>query len=146
LILEDLTTATEISEETRKMIQRELQHSFRPEFLNRIDETVLFKSLTRDEIFEIIDLSLQEIEHRLKDHQITIELSKEAKELILERAYTPMYGARPIKRFIQKELETKLGRHLLTGDVGPRHHVTVTVENGELKIVSKYMNEEPALG
>ncbi len=145
LILENLTTANEISEETRKMIQRELQHSFRPEFLNRIDETVLFKSLTRGEIFEIIDLSLEEIEHRLKDQQITIELSREAKELILERAYTPMYGARPIKRFIQKELETKLGRHLLVGDVGPRHHVTVTVEEGELKVVSKYMNEEPAL-
>ena len=146
LILEDLSSASDISEETRKMIHRELQHSFRPEFLNRIDETVLFKALNREEIFKIIDLSLLEIEHRLKDQQITIELTHEAKTLILDRAFTPMYGARPIKRYIQKELETKLGRHLLAGEIGPRHHVTVTVENGEFKIVSKCVNEEPSLG
>jgi ATP-dependent Clp protease ATP-binding subunit ClpB len=137
LILEDLTSHDTISEPTRSMIQHELQRSFRPEMLNRIDETVLFKSLSREDIFAIIDLSMKEIEHRLKEQQITIELSDAAKALILERAYSPVYGARPIKRFIQKQLETGLGRKILSGEIMPHQHVVVNTSGGELSIEAK---------
>jgi ATP-dependent Clp protease ATP-binding subunit ClpB len=141
LILEDLTSHDTISEPTRSMIQHELQRSFRPEMLNRIDETVLFKSLSREDIFAIIDLSMKEIEHRLKEQQITIELSDAAKALILERAYSPVYGARPIKRFIQKQLETGLGRKILSGEIMPHQHVVVSTSGGELSIEAKSVNE-----
>lgn len=141
LILDDLSTSADISEETRKKIQRELQRHFRPEFLNRVDDTVIFKALSKEDIFQIIDLSIAEIQLRLKGQQITIQLTREAKELILERAYTPMYGARPIKRFIQKKLETGLGRSLLAGDIVPRSHVTVAVDKGEMVIKAKLLRE-----
>ena len=113
----------------------EMRRTFKPEFLNRVDEIVLFKPLQRDEIFKIIDIQIAELESRLLDRDIHIEVTESAKELILDRAYSIQYGARPVKRFIQKEIETKLGRALIKGDVKDGDRVKIDDVNGEIEIV-----------
>ncbi|RQD70099.1 MAG: ATP-dependent chaperone ClpB [Tindallia sp. MSAO_Bac2] len=131
-ILEDLSKATNLSEETRNKVHHELQTLFRPEFLNRIDETVLFKPLEREEIFRIIDISVNQIETRLREQQIQIEVDKEAKEYIMDKGYSSIYGARPIKRLIQKEMETGIGKLILKGEVQTGSLIKVTKTNGQL--------------
>ncbi len=131
-ILDDLEQGSHLKEETRKKVQQELQRLFRPEFLNRIDETVLFKPLEREEIFRIIDLSIQDIERRLQEQKISIRIEKEAKEYLMDKGYSPVYGARPIKRLIQKEMETGIGRMILKGEIPVGSLIKVTRENGEL--------------
>ncbi len=133
-ILDDLSNHTFISERTREAIDRELKQHFRPELLNRIDETVIFKALSKDDIYAIIDISMQEIENRLKEQHLSIHLDESAKALILEQAYSPAYGARPIKRFIQKKLETILGRKILAGEIQPHQVITVKEEAGQLSV------------
>ena len=113
----------------------EMRRMFRPEFLNRVDEIVMFKPLQRDEIFKIIDLQIEEISSRLEDRQISVELTDEAKDLILNRAYSIQYGARPVKRFLQKYLETEIGRMIIRGDLKDKDDVRVSCdEQGNLKI------------
>ena len=114
-----------------------MKFTFRPEFLNRVDNIVLFKPLTENEIYDILDKDVKEIEERLSERQITIELDKVAKELIMARAYDVHYGARPIKRFLQKYVETELGRKLLKGEVSDEDRVVITVKDGELFIEKK---------
>ena len=94
----------------------------------------MFKPLQREEIFKIIDLQIDEIEERLQDRQIEIGITEEAKELVLNRAYSVQYGARPVKRFLQKNLETEMGRMIISGDLKDKDKVVVDVENGELKL------------
>jgi len=141
-ILEDLSSHDEISEQTRNSIHHELQRIFRPELLNRIDETVLFKALSKTDIYAIIDLIMKELENRLKEQHVSIKLDVSAKELILDRSYNPLYGARPLKRYIQKQLETALGRKLLAGEVKPHDQVLVSAVEGEITLTVNHMNEK----
>ncbi|MDF5581215.1 AAA family ATPase, partial [Vibrio parahaemolyticus] len=114
-LLEGLLEEGHISEQTKEKINAELRRTFRPEFLNRVDEIVMFKPLQRDELFKIIDLQMKQIEKLLEDRNITIKLTDEAKQLILNRSYSVQYGARPVKRFLQKEIETRLSRLIIEG-------------------------------
>jgi ATP-dependent Clp protease ATP-binding subunit ClpB len=127
----------EINEKTREAVMGEMRAHFRPEFLNRVDEIVLFKPLTLAEIERIVDLQLGLLRHRLAERHIELELSKEAKELLARRGYDPVYGARPLKRIIQRELETKLSRALLKGEVTDHSRVEVVATKGELEFKTK---------
>ena len=133
-LLEGIQDDGSISEGAREHVDEQLKAHFRPEFLNRVDDIVLFKPLSEDEIYKIIDHNIDEIQDRLLDRQIDIKADKAAKELILARAYNVQYGARPVKRFIQKYIETDLGRLLLKGEVLDKDKVIITVEDGELKL------------
>ncbi len=107
---------------------KELRAHFRPEFLNRVDDIVLFKPLTEDEIKRIVDLLVESLQKRLEDRDIELVLTDEAKAFVAKAGYDPVYGARPLKRYLQKELETKLGRLLIQGDM---------TEGAKIKVVSK---------
>ncbi|MDO5718653.1 MAG: ATP-dependent chaperone ClpB [Tissierellia bacterium] len=131
-LMENATESEEISEEIRDQVMDEMKLMFRPEFINRVDDIVMFKPLTRADIMKIIDLQMHDIREKLEDRQIKIELSEDAKTLILNRAYSPQYGARPVKRFLQKHIETKLGVDLLSNKITDKDHVVVEVENKEL--------------
>ena len=101
--------------------------------LNRVDEIVLFKPLQKGEIFNIIDLQIKDLENRLKEMGITLEIDEKGKEHILENSYSPQYGARPVKRYIQKEIETKISRMLISGEITPGHKLTLTESEGKLE-------------
>jgi ATP-dependent Clp protease ATP-binding subunit ClpB len=107
---------------------------FRPEFLNRVDEIVLFKPLTENEIEHIVELMFADLRARLGERQMTLELGDEARRFIAERGFDPVYGARPLRRFISREVETRIGRALLAGDVQPGAAIQVGVTNGELVV------------
>ncbi|WP_300410828.1 ATP-dependent chaperone ClpB [Lagierella sp.] len=136
-LLEGIDKDGEISQGARDTVMDKMKYTFRPEFLNRVDNIVLFKPLTENEVYDILDNDIKEIEDRLRDRQISVKLDKVAKELILARAYDVHYGARPIKRFLQKYVETELGRKLLKGEVFDEDNVLITVEDGELTIVTE---------
>ena len=112
--------------------EEELRDRFRPEFLNRIDEIVRFEPLTRDQIGEIVDLQLARLRARLADRGLALELTDEAKEHLAEAGWDPAYGARPLKRAIQRLVENPLALRLLEGDVGEGDTVRVDVGDGEL--------------
>ena len=133
-LLDGINQEGEISEDAREEVMDKMKFTFRPEFLNRVDNIVLFKPLTENEIYDILDKDVKEIGNRLSERQITVELDKVAKELIMARAYDVHYGARPIKRFLQKYVETELGRKLLKGEVSDEDKVVITVKDGELAI------------
>ena len=134
-LLEGVRPDGTIDESVKERVLAEMRMTFKPEFLNRIDEIVMFKPLQKDEIFKIIDLQIDEIKSRLEDRQIDINFTDEAKELVLNKAYSTQYGARPVKRFLQKEVETKIGRLIIKGDVKDKDTITVTVEQGELALM-----------
>ena len=123
----------EIGEKTREAVMAEMRAHFRPEFLNRVDEIVLFKPLTLAEIERIVDLQLNLLRSRLAERHIELELDKTAKELLARRGYDPVYGARPLKRLIQRELETRLSRALLKGEIRDHSRVEVIAKKGELE-------------
>jgi ATP-dependent Clp protease ATP-binding subunit ClpB len=118
----------------RATVLDELRQHFRPEFLNRVDETIVFHALTEDELMKIVDIQLQRLRRRLAEHRITLDLSDEAKRHIVKVGYDPNYGARPLKRTIQKELETPLGRKMLAGEIGDGETIDVGFDDirGEL--------------
>lgn len=116
ILLESITDG-EFSEKVKDMVMDSLKNYFRPEFLNRIDDIVLFKPLGRKEIYGIIDLILNELRERLKDRNIRLDITGEAKDVILDKAYSPSYGARPLRRFIQKVIETDLGKKIISGEI-----------------------------
>ena len=105
---------------------------FHPEFLNRIDETILFKPLTLEEITTIVDLLMADLNKRLADRRVTVKLDTKAKEWVAEKGYDPVFGARPLKRFLQRHLETRLARALIAGELGDGNDITFTVENDGL--------------
>ncbi len=127
----------EIAEKTRDLVMAEMRNHFRPEFLNRVDEIVLFKPLTLKEIERIVELQLNLLRARLAERHIELELTDTAKELLARRGYDPVYGARPLKRIIQRELETKLSRALLKGEITDNSRVEVVATKGELEFKSK---------
>jgi ATP-dependent Clp protease ATP-binding subunit ClpB len=134
-LLEGITAHGEITPGARERVMAELQGRFRPEFLNRIDEIVLFKPLTLSEIGRIVDLLLADVGARLKDRGISLEITAEAKEYVAKAGYDPVYGARPLKRYIQRQLETRIGRALLADEIGAGSGVRIELENGELVVV-----------
>ena len=130
-LLEGVTGDT-ILESVRESVMMELRKAFRPEFLNRIDETILFKPLSLDEITLILDLLLADLNKRLADKRVSFVLDKKAKEWAAEKGYDPVFGARPLKRFLQRNVETKLARALIAGEVGEGSDIVYTVEKDEL--------------
>ena len=130
-LLEGVTGDT-IPESVRESVMTEVRRAFRPEFLNRIDETILFKPLTLDEITKIVDLLLADLNRRLADRRVTVKLDAKAKEWAAEKGYDPVYGARPLKRFLQRQIETKLARALIAGEVAENSTVTFKVKGDEL--------------
>jgi len=117
-------------------VMAELRKSFRPEFLNRIDETILFKPLSVDEITQIVDLLLADLNKRLTDRRVTVVMDKKTKEWMGERGYDPVFGARPLKRYMQREVETKLARGLVSGEIAEGAEVKFRVKDGELAMVT----------
>ena len=122
----------QIPETVRDSVMTELRQGFRPEFLNRIDDVILFKPLTLEEITEIVDLLLAQLNARLADRQIVIEFDQAASAWIGEKGYDPVYGARPLKRFLQKQVETRLARGILSGDVAEQSTVRFTLDGDAL--------------
>lgn len=133
-LIDGLKEDGSIDEENRKLVDSSLRNSFKPEFLNRIDDIVMFKPLTSDQIYKIIDLQIADISKRLESREITIELSKIAHEYILDKSYDVEYGARPIKRFLQANIETNLGRKIIEGNIMEGDHVIIDLDkNNELE-------------
>ncbi len=130
-LLEGVTGAT-IPESVRESVMTELRQAFRPEFLNRIDETILFKPLTLEEITTIVDLLLADLNKRLAERRVTVVLDKKAKEWAAEKGYDPVFGARPLKRFLQRHIETMLARALIGGEVAEGSEVKFSVKDDAL--------------
>ncbi len=119
-ILEGICEDGQISPEARNQVEQLLKKQFRPEFLNRLDEIVFYKPLTKDEICTIVDLQIQDLNERLEEQQFSIELTPQAKDYVVDQGYDPVYGARPLKRFIQSKIETLIARRIIEGNVLPR--------------------------
>ena len=134
LLIEGLNPKGEITEKARQAVMAELRKHFRPEFLNRVDEIVLFKPLTLEEIKKIVDLLLDLLRLRLAEKRITLTLTDAAREHIGREGYDPIYGARPLKRYLQREVETRLSRKLLAGEILDGSALTLDVKNGSLEI------------
>ena len=135
-ILDGITPDGEISEEAKNQVNMLLKNSFRPEFLNRLDEIVFYKPLTRENIGNIIDLLMNDLKKRLEAKQIELSMTDAAKQYIIDNAYDPIYGARPLKRFLQSHVETMLGRKIISGEIGVSDEneemckVVIDAENG----------------
>lgn len=133
-LLEGIGPDGEITQQAKDEIDHLLKTSFRPEFLNRLDEIVLYKPLAKDEVGSIVELMLKSLASRLAAKQLHLEMSDEAKTFIIENGYDPIYGARPLKRFIQNRVETAIARAILSGDPAPDSTLRVGVENGSLTV------------
>ncbi len=136
-LLNGINAQGEIDAEVKNRVMEELTHSFRPEFLNRVDDTVMFKPLKMEDIVKIIDLLLEDIQSRLEDRNIKLNVSEDAKRLIADKSYTPIYGARPVKRYLQKNFETQLGKLIISGDLMDGKTAYVGTKDGELMFESK---------
>jgi ATP-dependent Clp protease ATP-binding subunit ClpB len=133
-LLQGVTQNGEIREDARDSVMGALRRHFMPEFLNRVDDIIMFKPLTIDEIKKIIDLLSEDLNRRLKARHITLNLSNEAREFIAKAGYDPVYGARPLKRFLQRELETRIGRAIIAGAITDGTNIAVDVTDNELSI------------
>ena len=133
-LLEGIDATGHISDAARNDVMQALRSAFRPEFLNRVDETVLFKPLTLEEITDVVELLVKDLHSRLAGEGIGLEVGKEAEQFIAREGYDPVYGARPLKRFIQQHLETPISRMIIAGEVSEGATVEVSVEDGMLKI------------
>ena len=133
-LLDGIGPDGDISAEARAQAEELLKRSFRPEFLNRLDEIVFYRPLTRDNIYHIIDLLLAGLNRRLEDKRLRVELTDTAKSLILEAAYDPMYGARPLRRYLQHTVENLVGRRIIAGEAAPGSTLTVDAADGGLAV------------
>jgi ATP-dependent Clp protease ATP-binding subunit ClpB len=133
-LIEGVTAKGDIDQKARATVDMELRKHFRPEFLNRIDDIIMFKPLTKNEIDKIIDLQLGEINKRLKDRGITLSLTETAKTQVMVSSYDPVYGARPMKRFLQRHIETRVARELLQGHLKDNSKVEIDYADGDFKI------------
>ena len=131
-LLEGITDSGEISPDAQEAVMAELRRSFRPEFLNRLDETVMFRPLTRENLSGIIDIMIEGLRSRLADKSLKLELTENAKQLIISRGYDPLYGARPLRRYLQSSVETLIARAIIAGDMAAGSTIVVDEENGEL--------------
>ena len=133
-ILEGINDKGELTEEAKTQVEKLLKQSFRPEFLNRLDEIVFYKPLTQTEIGKILDLLITDLNRRLADQEITIDLTQKAKDYLIKNGYDPVYGARPLKRFVQKKLETLIAREIIKQTILPKQNVKVDYNGNELVI------------
>ncbi len=133
-ILEGINDKGELTEEAKIQVEKLLKQSFRPEFLNRLDEIVFYKPLTQTEIGKILDLLITDLNKRLADQEITIDLTQKAKDYLIKNGYDPVYGARPLKRFVQKKLETLIAREIIKQTILPKQNVKVDYNGNELVI------------
>ena len=131
-LLEGIKPDGSISEDAQAAVMHELKGAFRPEFLNRLDEIIMFKPLTRDNLRGIIDIMVEGLRKRLADKTLSLEVTDAAKDLIIERGYDPLYGARPLRRCLQSGAETLIAKKLLSGDLGSGSTLVLDAENGEL--------------
>ena len=131
-LLDGILPDGSISEDAQAMVMAELKRSFRPEFLNRLDETILFKPLTKENLTGIIDILVEGLRQRLAERSLKLEITDEAKALVIERGYDPLYGARPLRRTLQSSVETLIARTILRGDLAAGSTLTVDVQDGEL--------------
>jgi ATP-dependent Clp protease ATP-binding subunit ClpB len=135
-LMQGVTADGEIKEDARNLVMGALRNHFRPEFLNRVDEIVLFKPLTLAEIEEIVDLLLNDLRTRLLERRITLQITEPARRFIADQGFDPAYGARPLRRFIAREVETRVARALLRGDLPDGGVISVDVVDGELTVVA----------
>ncbi len=133
-LLDGIEPGGEISQQAKDQVNELLKRSFRPEFLNRLDEIVFYKPLTRDNVTHIIDLMADDLNRRLEDKQLTVKLTDAAKAKIIDEAYDPIYGARPLRRYLQHTVETLISRKIIADQVEPGAVLTVDVDNGELTV------------
>ena len=131
-LLDGMDENGNISQESQNAVLEDLRAHFRPEFLNRLDETIMFKPLTKDNIYDIIDLLVADVNKRLADREISIFLTEDAKKYVVDGGYDPNYGARPLKRFLQKHVDTLAAKLMLQGDVGAQDTIIIDVEDGKL--------------
>ena len=133
-LLDGIDENGSISQTAKDQVEAQLRRSFRPEFLNRLDEIVFYKPLTKDNITKIIDLQIRDLNARLADKQLRCQVSEEAKAFIIEAAYDPQYGARPLRRYVQHTVETLIARKILRGDVLPGQTMEVEVQGDSLAV------------
>ncbi|HJA63115.1 MAG TPA: AAA family ATPase, partial [Candidatus Intestinimonas stercoravium] len=133
-LLDGIGPDGEISQEARDQVSDLLKRSFRPEFLNRLDEIVFYKPLTKDNITHIIDLMMDSVNQRLADKQLRVQLTGSAKEHIIDSAYDPIYGARPLRRYLQHTVETLISRKIIAGEVEAGDTLVVDCKEGELSV------------
>ena len=131
-LLDGMDENGNIGQESQNAVMEDLRAHFRPEFLNRLDETIMFKPLTKDNIYDIIDLLVADVNKRLADREISIFLTDDAKKYVVDGGYDPNYGARPLKRFLQKHVDTLAAKLMLQGDVGAQDTIIIDVEDGKL--------------
>ena len=131
-LLEGIDENGDIQPESETMVMNELRAHFRPEFLNRLDETIMFKPLTKKDVGQIIDLLVKDVNKRLVEREVSIELTDVAKDFVVEGGYEPMYGARPLKRYLQKHVETLAARLILEGNVGRGSTIVIDIEGDQL--------------
>ena len=131
-LLDGIDDHGNISEDSQQAVMEELKAHFRPEFLNRLDEMIMFKPLTKDNIYDIIDLLVADVNQRLAEKEICIALTEAAKNYVVEGGYDPTYGARPLKRYLQKHVETLAARLMLQGDVGAQETIVIDAKDGRL--------------
>ena len=131
-LLDGINADGEISEEAKNMVMNDLRNHFRPEFLNRLDETIMFKPLTKENITNIVDLLVKDLNRRLADKELSVELTPAAKDYVAEHGYEPIYGARPLKRYLQKNVETLAARLILEDGVRAEDKIVIDVESGQL--------------
>ncbi|MBO5344705.1 MAG: AAA family ATPase, partial [Clostridia bacterium] len=137
IILDNVKDDGTISAEAVNDVHKLLKQSFRPEFLNRLDEIIMFNPLTKSQIGNIVDLLLEKVRERLQSKELSFEVSNSAKDLIIEQGYDVSFGARPLKRFIQSTIETMLAKTLISTNIKPKSTIVVDAENDELKIEVK---------
>ncbi len=143
-LLDGVTADGEIKDDARAAVMGDLRRHFRPEFLNRVDDIVLFKPLTQAEIERIVDLMFHDLRTRLAERRMTLDVTEEARRFIAAQGFDPVYGARPLRRFIAREVETRIGRALLAGDARDGAVIRVGVSGGELAV--SYENQESSDG
>ena len=131
-LLDGIDEYGNIKEEAEQMVMSDLRAHFRPEFLNRLDEIILFKPLAKEQVGDIIDLLLKDVNKRLEEKEISIQLTDAAKDYIVEHGYDPVYGARPLKRFLQKHVETLAAKIILSGEIASQDNILIDVEDNRL--------------
>lgn len=139
-LLQGVTSEGDIEPDAHARVMGELRRHFRPEFLNRVDDIILFKPLTLPQIEQVVDLMFNDLRARLADRQMRLSIDEDARRLIAEQGFDPVYGARPLRRFIAREVETRLGRALIAGEVRNGATIHITVANEELNV--RYENPE----
>ena len=133
-LLEGVTPGGEIKPEGRQLVMAELRQHFRPEFLNRIDDIILFKPLSQHEIEQIVDLMFNDLRRRLANRRLTLDVTEEARRMIARQGYDPVYGARPLRRYIAREVETRIGRALLSGNAPDGSVIRIELVEGDLSV------------